>query len=127
MACLKGKSFPLGATLAPGGANFSIFAKHSTGAQLLLFDDVDAPTPSRVIDLDPRANRTYHYWHVKLIAEAWDAAGLYQVGSFVGDSWKDWNGRYRDDVRAFLKDDNGMASAIGNVGVVNSIPCASLH
>ena len=48
--------------------------------------------------------------NVKLIAEAWDAAGLYQVGSFVGDSWKDWNGRYRDDVRAFLKGDNGMVS-----------------
>src|SRR5262249_4142016 len=40
------------------------FAKHSTAAQLLLFDDVDAPEPARVIDLDPRANRTYHYWHV---------------------------------------------------------------
>ena len=38
----------------------------------------------------------------KLIAEAWDAAGLYQVGSFVGDSWKEWNGRFRDDVRRFL-------------------------
>ena len=38
--------------------------------------------------------------NVKLIAEAWDAAGLYQVGSFVGDSWKEWNGRFRDDVRA---------------------------
>ena len=59
-----GKSFPLGATLVPGGANFSVFSKHSTGAQLLLFDDVDASTPSRVIDLDPRTNRTYHYWHV---------------------------------------------------------------
>ena len=35
----------------------------------------------------------------KIIAEAWDAAGLYQVGSFVGDSWKEWNGRFRDDVR----------------------------
>src|SRR6516164_7975412 len=35
----------------------------------------------------------------KLIAEAWDAAGLYQVGSFVGDSWKEWNGRFRDDAR----------------------------
>ena len=63
MACQPGKSFPLGATLAPGGTNFSAFAKHST-AQLLLFDDADAPKPSRVIDLDPRANRTYHYWHV---------------------------------------------------------------
>ena len=39
----------------------------------------------------------------KLIAEAWDAAGLYQVGSFIGDSWKEWNGRFRDDVRSFFR------------------------
>ena len=51
--------------------------------------------------------------NVKLIAEAWDAAGLYQVGSFVGDSWKEWNGRFRDDVRAFLKGDNGTVRAAG--------------
>jgi glycogen operon protein len=50
--------------------------------------------------------------NAKLIAEAWDAAGLYQVGSFVGDSWKEWNGRFRDDVRAFLKGDNGKAAAM---------------
>ncbi len=40
---------------------------------------------------------------VKLIAEAWDAAGLYQVGSFVGDSWKEWNGHFRDDLRDFFR------------------------
>ena len=62
--CRPGKSFPLGATLTAGGANFSVFSKHGIGAQLLLFDDVDALQPSRVIDLDPRTNRTYHYWHV---------------------------------------------------------------
>jgi isoamylase len=50
--------------------------------------------------------------NVKLIAEAWDAAGLYQVGSFVGDSWKEWNGRFRDDVRAFLKGDEGLTPAV---------------
>jgi len=43
----------------------------------------------------------------KLIAEAWDAAGLYQVGSFVGDSWKEWNGRFRDDVRSFFRAEDG--------------------
>jgi isoamylase len=43
----------------------------------------------------------------KLIAEAWDAAGLYQVGSFIGDSWKEWNGRFRDDVRSFFRGENG--------------------
>jgi isoamylase len=52
--------------------------------------------------------------NVKLIAEAWDAAGLYQLGSFVGDSWKEWNGRFRDDVRSFLKGDNGTAGAIAS-------------
>jgi len=43
----------------------------------------------------------------KLIAEAWDAAGLYQVGTFIGDSWKEWNGRFRDDVRSFLRSEEG--------------------
>jgi isoamylase len=51
--------------------------------------------------------------NVKLIAEAWDAAGLYQVGSFTGDTWKEWNGRFRDDIRAFIKGDNGVARAAG--------------
>lgn len=49
---------------------------------------------------------------VKLIAEAWDAAGLYQVGSFVGDNWKEWNGKFRDDVRAFLRGDNGTVTRL---------------
>ncbi|WP_425905321.1 glycogen debranching protein GlgX [Nitrobacter sp. TKz-YC02] len=48
----------------------------------------------------------------KLIAEAWDAAGLYQVGSFIGDRWQEWNGRFRDDVRSFLRGDNGTVSAV---------------
>jgi isoamylase len=48
----------------------------------------------------------------KLLAEAWDAAGLYQVGSFVGDTWQEWNGRFRDDVRGFLKGDNGTVSRV---------------
>jgi len=43
----------------------------------------------------------------KLIAEAWDAAGLYQVGTFIGDSWQEWNGHFRDDIRRFVKGDNG--------------------
>ena len=48
--------------------------------------------------------------NVKLIAEAWDAGGLYQVGSFPSwKRWAEWNGRYRDDMRCFLKGDAGMA------------------
>ena len=49
---------------------------------------------------------------VKLIAEAWDAGGLYQVGTFPSwNRWAEWNGRYRDDMRRFLKGDDGMAPA----------------
>lgn len=49
--------------------------------------------------------------NTKLIAEAWDAAGAYQVGSFPGKRWAEWNGRYRDDVRCFWRGDLGMIGA----------------
>ena len=45
---------------------------------------------------------------VKIIAEAWDAAGAYEVGSFSERRWAEWNGRYRDDVRRFWRGDDGM-------------------
>ncbi len=49
---------------------------------------------------------------VKLIAEAWDAGGLYQVGTFPSwNRWAEWNGRYRDDIRRYLKGDAGLAQA----------------
>jgi glycogen operon protein len=50
----------------------------------------------------------------KLIAEAWDAAGLYQVGSFIGDAWKEWNGRFRDDVRDFFRGKEGSVGALAS-------------
>jgi len=50
----------------------------------------------------------------KLIAEAWDAAGLYQIGHFPGDRWAEWNGRYRDDVRRFVRGDPGVVGAIAS-------------
>jgi glycogen operon protein len=50
----------------------------------------------------------------KLIAEAWDAGGLYQVGNFVGDSWKEWNGQFRDDVRAFVRGDPGIVPRLAD-------------
>ncbi len=50
----------------------------------------------------------------KLIAEAWDAAGLYQVGSFIGDRWKEWNGQFRDDVRRFVKGDKYSVSSFAS-------------
>ena len=69
----------------------SILARDASGQPL--------PNPPVLWDIesDPLLAGT------KLIAEAWDAAGLYQVGSFIGDSWKEWNGRFRDDVRAFFR------------------------
>lgn len=60
------------------------------------------------IDSDPVLAGT------KIIAEAWDAAGLYQVGSFVGDKWKEWNGRFRDDIRRFLRGDTGMVNIVAD-------------
>ena len=58
------------------------------------------------IETDPVLSGT------KLIAEAWDAAGLYQVGDFFGERWKEWNGRFRDDVRSFVKGDQGFAGCL---------------
>jgi glycogen operon protein len=50
----------------------------------------------------------------KMIAEAWDAAGLYQVGTFIGDSWKEWNGKFRDDVRSFFRGDSGSVRPVAD-------------
>jgi glycogen operon protein len=50
----------------------------------------------------------------KLIAEAWDAAGLYQLGSFVGERWREWNGQFRDDIRRFVRGDPGTVGLLPN-------------
>ncbi len=60
----QGRSFPLGATVYPDGVNFSVFSRYGTALELLLFENADDLTPSRVIPLDPQRNRTYYYWHV---------------------------------------------------------------
>jgi isoamylase len=60
------------------------------------------------IDSDPELAGT------KLIAEAWDAAGLYQVGSFVGDNWREWNGKFRDDIRSFFRMDEGSVPPLAD-------------
>jgi glycogen operon protein len=63
-APVTGSSYPIGATLMPGGANFSVFSRSAAKIELLFFDRVDDARPSRIIPIDPSANRTYHYWHV---------------------------------------------------------------
>jgi glycogen operon protein len=50
----------------------------------------------------------------KLIAEAWDAAGLYQVGNFIGDTWQEWNGRFRDDFRSFFRSEPATVRLIAD-------------
>jgi isoamylase len=60
----EGKSSPLGATPSRNGVNFSVFSRHATGVELLLFNEVDDAKPARMVRLDPAVNRTYHYWHV---------------------------------------------------------------
>jgi isoamylase len=80
----------------------SILARGENGAPL------EHPPVIWQIELDDTLADT------KVIAEAWDAAGLYQVGHFPGDRWAEWNGRYRDDVRRFVKGDPGLVGAIAS-------------
>ena len=80
----------------------SILARGETGAPLV------HPPVIWQIELDEALADT------KMIAEAWDAAWLYQVGHFPGDRWCEWNGRFRDDVRRFVKGDAGMTAAIAS-------------
>jgi glycogen operon protein len=79
-------------------------------ASILARDEDGHPIPNPPvlwdIESDPLLAGT------KLIAEAWDAAGLYQVGNFIGDSWQEWNGRFRDDVRRFVKGDDDTVRAL---------------
>jgi glycogen operon protein len=80
----------------------SILARDSSG------DPLANPPVLWDIESDPSLAGT------KMIAEAWDAAGLYQVGSFVGDSWKEWNGRFRDDVRSFFRGEPGSVRRVAD-------------
>jgi len=63
MSIASGSAYPLGATVLPGGVNFSIFSRGASDIDLLLFDRLDDARPARVIRIDRAENRTYHYWH----------------------------------------------------------------
>ena len=78
----------------------SVFSRNENGEPML------NPPIIWDIDSDPILAGT------KLIAEAWDVGGLYQVGSFGADKWKEWNGQFRDDIRSFVKGDTNSASKL---------------
>lgn len=59
-------SYPLGATVTADGTNFSVFSTNATSMDIVFFDRADAQRPSRVVTLDPRLHRTFHYWHIFL-------------------------------------------------------------
>jgi isoamylase len=81
-------------------------------ASILSRDSSGRPVPDAPvlwdIESDPALAGT------KLIAEAWDAGGLYQVGSFVGDTWKEWNGKFRDDARDFFRGEPGSVGKLAD-------------
>src|SRR5260370_5280951 len=58
-----GCSSPLGATVVPGGVNFSIFSRNASRVELVLFDQADDARPARVIEIEAATNRTLDYWH----------------------------------------------------------------
>jgi isoamylase len=80
----------------------SILARGEDGAPLV------HPPVIWAIELDDGLADT------KVIAEAWDAAGLYQVGHFPGDRWAEWNGLYRDDIRRFVRGDPGLTGQVAS-------------
>jgi glycogen operon protein len=80
----------------------SILARDASGRPL--------PNPPVLWDIESEPSLA----GTKLIAEAWDAAGLYQVGSFVGDAWREWNGRFRDDVRDFFRGEPGSLRRVAD-------------
>jgi glycogen operon protein len=81
-------------------------------ASVMSRDQHGRPIPSPPVLLDIESDPVLA--NVKLIAEPWDAAGLYQVGGFAGDAWKEWNGRFRDDVRRFAKGDRGTVRSLAS-------------
>lgn len=81
-------------------------------ASILSRDQDGHPLPSPPILWDIESDPVLA--GTKLLAEAWDAAGLYQVGNFVGDAWREWNGRFRDDVRDFIRGEPGAVRRVAD-------------
>lgn len=102
-----GSSAPLGASLHPEGVNFSVFSKNATLIELILFDDVAAAWPSRVIPLDASRHRTYHYWHA--FVRGLKPGQIYAYRAH--GPWAPEEG-YRFDGATVLLDPYGLAVAV---------------
>ncbi len=102
-----GDPSPLGASVAADGVNFSVFSKHATQIDVLLFDTADATAPSRVITLDPNTHRTYHYWHTFIPGLAPGQVYAYRAhGPFLPNQGQ------RFDSEKALIDPYGLAVAV---------------
>ena len=102
-----GRSSPLGATVSREGANFSVYSKHATGIELLLFDHADDARPARVIRIDPATNRTYHYWHVFV-----PGVEIGQIYGYRVSGASDPSSGMRFDDRKTLLDPYGLAVVV---------------
>src|SRR6266853_6032707 len=103
----EGQSYPLGATILPAGANFSVYSRGGSKVELLLFENQDDSRPARVVSLDPAVNRTYHYWHTFVAGVR--PGQIY--GYRVNGPWDPANGM-RFDPDKVLLDPYGRAVAV---------------
>ncbi len=103
----RGGSSPIGATIVGDGVNFSVFSRHATGVDILLFDRVDDARPSRVVPVDPRDGRSYHYWHA--FVPRLGAGQIYALR--VHGPWDPASGHRFDSTKVLL-DPYGRAVAV---------------
>ena len=102
-----GTPAPLGATVRPGGVNFSVFSKHALLVQLLLFDDENATRPASIILLEPDKHRTYDYWHVFV-----PGVGPGQVYAYRAHGDSDPDQGFYFDAEKVLIDPYGISVAV---------------
>jgi len=105
---IAGMNYPLGATIAENGVNFSVFSKNASAMELVFFDNVDDTKPSRVIKLDPVKNKTFYYWHALVPnVEEGQLYGYRAYGKYVPTA-----GRWFDGSKVLL-DPYGKSVAVG--------------
>jgi isoamylase len=112
----RGQPLPLGASVRRNGVNFAVFARHATGAQLLLFEPKDLSRPVRGLDRDFECHRTGDIWHVGLtgIGPGW-AYTWRMTGPYTPEEG------YRYDPRRMLLDPHAMA-LVGTSGKTEALP-----